>query len=82
MRGCSGGFLSGKSTLLPTLLLCDPFFFQFHTRDPPLAVRDIKAANVLLTDEPITCLLMDFGSVAQARQVVRDKQDAVSLQVF
>jgi serine/threonine protein kinase len=52
----------------------------FHTRDPPLAVRDIKAANVLLTSEPIQCLLMDFGSVAPARQVVENKREAMNLQ--
>uniref|UniRef100_A0A7S4L0G8 non-specific serine/threonine protein kinase n=1 Tax=Paramoeba aestuarina TaxID=180227 RepID=A0A7S4L0G8_9EUKA len=53
---------------------------EFHTRDPPLAVRDIKAANVLLTEDESQCLLMDFGSVAAARQVVRTKNDAVLLQ--
>lgn len=51
----------------------------FHQSDPPLALRDLKPGNVLLTDnnEPV---LMDFGSVADARVTISNRQQALALQ--
>eukprot|EP00026_Physarum_polycephalum_P014019 Phypoly_transcript_14485.p1 GENE.Phypoly_transcript_14485~~Phypoly_transcript_14485.p1 ORF type:complete len:317 (+),score=13.26 Phypoly_transcript_14485:46-951(+) len=51
----------------------------FHQCEPPLAIRDLKPGNVLLTDanEPV---LMDFGSVTEARVLVENRQQALAVQ--
>ena len=51
----------------------------FHEHDPPWAHRDIKPANVLLSDgdEPV---LMDFGSVKEARIAIKTRTEALLLQ--
>lgn len=43
--------------------------------------RDIKLANVLLTDsdQPV---LMDFGSAAEAHVAIFNRKEAIALQVF
>eukprot|EP00008_Paramoeba_atlantica_P003803 CAMPEP_0201487928 /NCGR_PEP_ID=MMETSP0151_2-20130828/16434_1 /ASSEMBLY_ACC=CAM_ASM_000257 /TAXON_ID=200890 /ORGANISM="Paramoeba atlantica, Strain 621/1 / CCAP 1560/9" /LENGTH=228 /DNA_ID=CAMNT_0047873105 /DNA_START=50 /DNA_END=733 /DNA_ORIENTATION=+ len=69
-----------KEVLQLFLQICEGVL-EFHSRDPPLAVRDIKAANVLLTSDPTPqCLIMDFGSVSAARIKVSSKSDAAILQ--
>lgn len=45
----------------------------------PLAHRDIKPGNVLLSDDQ-TPVLMDFGSVAKARVEVNSRREALALQ--
>jgi serine/threonine kinase 16 len=51
----------------------------FHQSDPVLAIRDLKPANVLLTekDEPV---LMDFGSVSEARITITSRKQALAIQ--
>ncbi|KAI9356788.1 kinase-like domain-containing protein [Zopfochytrium polystomum] len=51
----------------------------FHTRDPPLAFRDLKPANILLDDDG-RAVLMDLGSVAPARVRIASRREAVALQ--
>ena len=52
----------------------------FHEHDPPWAHRDIKPANVLL-DDGDTPVLMDFGSVTEARKTIASRTEALLLQV-
>jgi len=51
----------------------------FHEHDPPWAHRDIKPANVLL-DDGDTPVLMDFGSVTEARKTIASRTEALLLQ--
>ena len=50
-----------------------------HEHDPPWAHRDIKPANVLLgaNDKPV---LMDFGSVKEARITITSRTEALLMQ--
>ncbi|KAJ1557494.1 Serine/threonine-protein kinase 16 [Cladochytrium tenue] len=50
----------------------------FHTRNPPLAFRDLKPANIAL-DESGRAVLMDLGSVAPARVRITSRKEAVAL---
>jgi len=52
---------------------------QLHSHTPPWAHRDIKPANILLSkgDVPV---LMDFGSVAEARRHISTRTEALLLQ--
>lgn len=51
----------------------------FHEHDPPWAHRDIKPANVLLSDGDVP-VLMDFGSVQEARRTVTSRTEALLMQ--
>lgn len=51
----------------------------FHEHDPPWAHRDIKPANVLLSEDD-TPVLMDFGSVKEARITIASRTEALLLQ--
>ncbi|KAF2070376.1 hypothetical protein CYY_008305 [Polysphondylium violaceum] len=57
---------------------------QFHHSDPPLAHRDIKPGNVMVSVAPdgvsITPILLDFGSTRDARIQVRSRKEALSIQ--
>merc|ERR1712224_454058 len=50
-----------------------------HEHDPPWAHRDIKPANVLLGDGDVP-VLMDFGSVKEARVHITNRTEALLLQ--
>ncbi|KAJ3230470.1 Serine/threonine-protein kinase 16 [Chytriomyces hyalinus] len=53
----------------------------FHKKNPPLAFRDLKPANVLLQIGELNhAILMDLGSVAPARIKLTSRRDAVALQ--
>ncbi|KAJ3319542.1 Serine/threonine-protein kinase 16 [Blyttiomyces sp. JEL0837] len=51
----------------------------FHSKNPPLAFRDLKPANILL-DENGRAILMDLGSVAPARVQISSRREAMALQ--
>ncbi|CAO3695682.1 unnamed protein product [Rhizopus stolonifer] len=46
----------------------------------PWAHRDVKPANVLLSDDGKTAVLMDFGSARKARIEIKDKRTAHQVQ--
>ncbi|KAL7747122.1 Serine/threonine-protein kinase env7 [Sorochytrium milnesiophthora] len=61
----------------------------FHSCDPPLAFRDLKPMNILLTDagastasdQPVSnIVLIDLGSVRPARVKITNRNEAVALQ--
>ncbi|KAI9344104.1 kinase-like domain-containing protein [Obelidium mucronatum] len=55
----------------------------FHKKNPPLAFRDLKPANILLNSSPTAsphAILMDLGSVAPARVRLTTRREAVALQ--
>lgn len=51
---------------------------ELHKNSPPYAHRDIKPANVLLNDNNVP-VLIDFGSLREARIRVRSRQDALAV---
>jgi serine/threonine kinase 16 len=51
----------------------------FHEHDPPWAHRDIKPANVLLGEDEAP-VLMDFGSVKEARVTIGSRTQALLMQ--
>ena len=59
LKSTRRGFLSVKQVLEIGLALCDVFHY-LHTQRPPLIFRDIKPANIILTDSGRICLI-DFG---------------------
>ncbi|KAI9150915.1 Serine/threonine-protein kinase env7 [Blastocladiella emersonii ATCC 22665] len=48
----------------------------FHSQDPPLALRDIKPANMLIGDDGQSIVLTDLGSVGPAVVVVANRAQA------
>ncbi|CAO3609554.1 unnamed protein product [Cunninghamella blakesleeana] len=46
----------------------------------PWAHRDIKPGNVLLADDGVTPVLMDFGSACEARILIHNRQEALAQQ--
>lgn len=71
-------FLDIKAILNITLDVCHGLK-AFHSRNPPLAFRDLKPANILLDHEQ-KAILMDLGSVAPARLTITSRKEAVALQ--
>ena len=52
----------------------------FHGHNPPLAHRDIKPQNLLLTDDLQDVVLMDLGSVSSALKQIRSTREALQLE--
>jgi len=50
-----------------------------HGNDPPLCHRDLKPANVMLSDQN-SPVLIDFGSVSEARETVETRQRALEIE--
>ncbi len=44
------------------------------------AHRDIKPGNIMIADDGVTPVLMDFGSLTHARQLVQDHADGIRVQ--
>ena len=59
--------------------LCDAVA-AFHALDPPIAHRDVKPHNLLLTNDQLGVVLMDLGSASEARVVVRSRAEALAVQ--
>ena len=53
----------------------------FHSLQPPLAFRDLKPANILIGSNS-EAVLMDLGSVTEARVSLRSRKDALTLYDF
>lgn len=56
-----------------------------HTHDPPYAHNDMKPGNVLLSlprNQPPVAVVMDFGSARSARKQVRNRKEAMIVQVL
>jgi len=51
----------------------------YSSLQPPLAFRDLKPANILITDEGHG-VLMDLGSVSLARVSIKSRKEALNLQ--
>jgi len=58
--------------------LCDAVN-AFHIHEPPYAHRDIKPHNLLLSANN-EVILMDLGSVREARVLISSRKDALALQ--
>ncbi|KAJ3278924.1 Serine/threonine-protein kinase 16 [Rhizoclosmatium sp. JEL0117] len=52
----------------------------FHKKNPPLAFRDLKPANILLDASSNRALLIDLGSVSPARLRLTSRRESVALQ--
>lgn len=55
-----------------------------HTHGPPYAHNDIKPGNVLVSlpkNAPPVAVIMDMGSARPARRELRNRKEALALQV-
>ncbi|XP_022080017.1 serine/threonine-protein kinase 16-like isoform X2 [Acanthaster planci] len=59
--------------------ICDGVKALHHASPVPLAHRDLKPGNVLLSDNG-TPVIMDFGSMAPARLEVKGRSEALAVQ--
>ncbi|CAH3149019.1 unnamed protein product [Porites evermanni] len=73
-----GGHIPELDILHMFKSLCDAIL-AFHSLDPPLAHRDIKPHNLLI-DADNSVVLMDLGSVSQARCTITSRREALALQ--
>ncbi|KAJ3091944.1 Serine/threonine-protein kinase 16 [Quaeritorhiza haematococci] len=73
-----GDYIPLATILRITIDVCKGLL-AFHARDPPLAFRDLKPANILL-DEDGKAVLMDLGSVAPAHVRITSRREAIALQ--
>eukprot|EP01132_Coremiostelium_polycephalum_P004683 gene4683-5849_t len=74
----SKGVFSEHHTLVIFRQICEAISL-FHHHDPPLAHRDIKPGNILLTEDKVP-ILMDFGSTREARTIVKSRKQALEIQ--
>ncbi|KAI8895134.1 kinase-like domain-containing protein, partial [Globomyces pollinis-pini] len=56
-------------------------FLNPSSCNPPLAYRDLKPANILISDEN-TGVLMDLGSVSVARVKLNSRRESIALQEY
>ncbi|KAI9224297.1 kinase-like domain-containing protein [Blastocladiella britannica] len=77
--------MARQQPLTPALIV--PLFksacagiLAFHKQDPPLVVRDIKPANMLVSNDAVSLVLTDFGSVCPAVRSVTTRAQADALQ--
>jgi serine/threonine kinase 16 len=53
----------------------------FHSCKPAMAFRDLKPANILITDHH-KAVLMDLGSVTEGRVPITSRKESIALQEF
>lgn len=73
-----GGHIPELNILHMFKSLCEAIL-AFHSLDPPLAHRDIKPHNLLIGPD-VTVVLMDLGSVSEARCTISSRREALALQ--
>ncbi|KAI9091311.1 kinase-like domain-containing protein [Phlyctochytrium arcticum] len=73
------GPLPLAAALRYTIHVCEGLA-AFHSCNPPLAFRDLKPANILISSPDNLGVLTDLGSVAPARVSLTNRQDALALQ--
>ncbi|XP_046742893.1 serine/threonine-protein kinase 16 isoform X1 [Diprion similis] len=78
-RGKASDYMNPKEILEIFLQICDGVKAFHEAKPEPLAHRDLKTANIVL-GEGLTPVIMDLGSVAQARIKVCGAQTAQTLQ--
>jgi serine/threonine kinase 16 len=66
-------------TILQVFLDIGQGLLAFHRLQPPMAFRDLKPANVLISDNG-QAVLMDLGSVAPANFTIQSRKEALELQ--
>ena len=59
---------------------CYHWFLLDSSLVPPLAFRDLKPANVLMTADHEQAVLIDLGSVTSARMKLNSRKEALALQ--
>ena len=73
-----GDFIPLSQILRITIGVCKGLK-AFHQHSPSLAFRDLKPANILLTEDG-EAVLMDLGSVTEAIVHLHSRKDAIGLQ--
>lgn len=77
----TGGYLESRRVLRLFLDVCSAVQYLHSYKPEPLAHRDLKTANIMLTDEQSeSAILMDLGSIATAKVTVCGTQDAQHIQ--
>lgn len=79
MKAKINDYIAQGEILRMFLQICEAVKCLHEMTPEPLAHRDLKTANILLTQDG-NCILMDLGSVCPARIKVCGSQEAHALQ--